>query len=130
MSKKLLMIGVTAVLLAAGSGCALFVVGGVAAAGVGGYVYIKGEVKSTEGASLDRAWPATLAAMKDLGYPIAKQGKDALAGELTAHNASGKEVYIYLKKVSDTATEISIRVGTFGDENLSRTILMKIKSHL
>jgi Protein of unknown function (DUF3568) len=129
MSNKLLMIGVTAMLLAAGSGCALFVVGGAAAAGAGGYAYVKGEVKSTEGASLDRAWQATLAAMKDLEYTVTKQGKDALAGELTARNAIGKEIYIYEKKVSDTATEISIRVGTFGDEAVSRTILMKIKSH-
>jgi hypothetical protein len=130
MSKKWLMTALAVLGLAAGSGCALFVVGGVAAAGAAGYVYVKGELKSTEGASLDKTWNATLVSMKELSFTIIKQGKDGIAGELTARTAANKDVHIYLKKLSDTATEISIRVGTFGDEELSRTILMKIKSHL
>ena len=130
MSKKLLTMGLAAMLLALASGCAVVVVGGVAAAGAAGYAYVKGELKSTEGASLDKLWNATLVTMKELSFPIIKQGKDGVAGELTARNAKGKDVYIYCKKLSDTATEITIRVGTFGDEEMSRTILMKIKSHL
>jgi hypothetical protein len=130
MTKRLLTIGLMTLMLVGGNGCALFVVGGAAAAGAGGYAYIKGEAKSTEGSSLDKTWNATLTAMKELEFPIIKQGKDAIAGELTARNATGKDIHIYEKKLSDTATEISIRVGTFGDEALSRTILMKIKSHL
>jgi len=127
MSKKLMMISLTALWLAVGSGCAVVVVGGAA---VAGYAYVKGDLKSTEGASLDKSWNATLLAMKEMSYPVTKQGKDAIAGELTARNASNKEVHIYLKKLSDTATEFSIRVGTFGDEQASITILTKIKSHL
>jgi hypothetical protein len=121
------MMALTVLLLASGSGCAVVVVGGAA---VAGYAYVKGDLKSTEGASLDKSWNATLLAMKEMSYPVTKQGKDAIAGELTARNASNKEVYIYLKKLSDTATEFSIRVGTFGDEQASITILTKIKSHL
>jgi hypothetical protein len=37
---------------------------------------------------------------------------------------------VKLEKQSDTVTEIRIRVGTFGDEALSRQILDKIKTHL
>ena len=130
MSKKLMVMALAVSLLASGSGCALFVVGGVAAAGAAGYAYVKGDLKSTEGASLDKTWNATLLAMKEMSFPIIKQGKDGIAGELTARNANNKEVYIYEKKLSDTATEVSIRVGTFGDEQASITILTKIKSHL
>ena len=122
-----MMIALAALVLASGGGCAVVVVGGAA---VAGYAYVKGDLKSTEGASLDKTWNATLLAMKEMSYPVIKQGKDAIAGELTARNASNKEVYIYLKKLSDTATEVSIRVGTFGDEQASITILTKIKSHL
>jgi hypothetical protein len=127
MSKKLMMISLAALLLASGGGCAVVVVGGAA---VAGYAYVKGDLKSTEGASLDKSWNATLLAMKEMSYPVIKQGKDAIAGELTARNASNKDVHIYLKKLSDSATEISIRVGTFGDEQASINILTKIKSHL
>ena len=49
---------------------------------------------------------------------------------LTARNASNTDINIKLKYLSNTSTEIRIRVGTFGDEAMSRTILNKINSHL
>jgi hypothetical protein len=116
--------------LLTGGGCVLFVAGAAAGAGVAGYAYVSGILKSTEQASLDHAWTATLGAMKDLEFPVTKQAKDALTGHLTARNAGDKKIDIDLKKISDKATEISIRVGTFGDENLSRVILGKIKKRL
>ena len=128
--KKTIMIGLMAGLLVLGGGCALVVVGGAAAAGVGGYAYVKGEVKTTESATLNKAWDATLAAMKDLEYPVISQGKDALSAEVTVRNASDTKITIKLAKAFETTTEIRIRVGTFGDEALSRTILEKIKKHL
>ena len=131
MKKRLvLVLSLSAVLLAGGGGCALFVVGAAAGAGAAGYAYVKGELKATEQASLDRTWAASLGAMKDLEFPITKQSKDALTGHLTARNASDKKIEIDLKKISDKATEITIRVGTFGDENLSRVILEKIRKRL
>ena len=68
--------------------------------------------------------------MKDLEYPVTSQAKDALSAELTARNASDKKIMVKLKKISDTTTEVRIRVGTFGDESLSRVVLEKIKKHL
>jgi len=130
MKNKWLMILLLTSLLAAGAGCAVLVVGGAAAAGAGGYAYVNGESKATEAASLDRTWNATLAAMKDLEFPVTSQRKDALQAELTARNASDKKIAIQLKKVSDSATEIHIRVGTFGDETVSRVIFDKINKAL
>jgi hypothetical protein len=130
MKKKLLTIGMALALLAAGNGCALFVVGAVAAGGAGTWAYVKGEIKATEQAPLDKAWTATLDAMKDLEFPVTYKAKDALAGELKAVNSSGTTINIYVKKLSESATEIRIRVGTFGDEPLSRTIITKIDNRL
>jgi hypothetical protein len=101
-----------------------------AGAGVAGYAYVNGELKSTESAPLDRAWTGTLAAMKDLEFPIVSQQKNAVQADLTVRNASDKKTTIQLKKVTEGATEIRIRVGTFGDESLSRVILEKIKKRL
>lgn len=123
------MIGAMTALLAMGSGCALVVVGGAAAA-AGGYVYVKGEVKSTESVSLEQARKATLAAMKDLQYPVISQSNDALSVELITRNASDTKITIRLAKLYETTTEIRIRVGSFGDETLSRLILDKIKKRL
>jgi hypothetical protein len=130
MTNKVLMIVSLASLMAAGSGCILFVAGAAAGAGVGTYAYVNGETKATVGASLDRSWSAALAAMKDMEFPVTSQGKDALVGELTARSGSDKKITISLKKLSDTATEIRIRAGAFGDESLSRIIFEKINQRL
>jgi hypothetical protein len=130
MKTKLMVALMLGSLLVFGSGCILFVAGAAAGAGVGGYAYVNGEVKATESASLNQTWSASLAAMKDLEFPITSQSKDALEGNLTARNASNTNISIQLKNLSNNSTEIRIRVGTFGDESLSRIILNKISSHL
>jgi hypothetical protein len=116
--------------LAAGAGCAVVVVGGAAAVGAGTYAYVNGEFKATESASLDRTWDATLAAMKTLEFPVTSQKKDALQAELTVRNSADQRIQIKLKKLSESATEVRIRVGTFGDEPLSRLIFDKIHAEL
>jgi type IV secretory pathway TrbL component len=101
-------------------GCpAVVLVGGGAAAGGGSLAYIKGELKSTEEVSLNRAWKATQTAMNDLEFHITDKGKDACDAELSAGGAGGKKIKIALKKISGTRTEIRIRVGTFLDKSLS-----------
>lgn len=117
-------------LVALGAGCAVVAVGAAAGAGAAGYAYVSGVLISTESAPLDRTWDATLAAMKDLQFPITSQRKDALQASLVARNAFDKKISIKLKKVSEQSTEVRIRVGTFGDETASRAILEKIKKRL
>ena len=130
MKVKLLVTVMMALLLTLVSGCVLFVVGAAAGAGAAGYAWVDGEIKTTEAATLDRTWSATLAAMKDLEFPLTSQAKDALEANLTARNASNKQIQITLKKLDNASTEIHIRIGTFGDESLSRLILNKINSRL
>jgi hypothetical protein len=127
---ELLITVLMALLLTLGSGCVLFIAGAAAGVGVAGYAWVNGEIKATESASLDRTWNATLAAMKDLEFPVTSQAKDAVEADLMARNASNTSIAIKLKNLSNTSTEIRIRVGTFGDESLSRIILNKINSRL
>ncbi len=127
-TKIYLAICLTAV-LALSNGCALLVIGAAAGAGAGTYAYVSGELKSNEGVAYESAYKATLAAMKDLGYAIVGNEKDALTAKITARSTGDKKIQVTLTKQSETVTEILIRVGTFGDESLSRQILEKIKSH-
>lgn len=113
-----------------GSGCAAVLIGAGAAAGVGGYAYVKGELKSVQNTSLDRAWFATQDALKELGYGITEQKKDALKAKFVARTAEDKKIEIELKSQGENSTELRIRVGTFGDEAISRQILDKIKAKL
>lgn len=129
MKTKIFLGMMLAAMLAAGSGCALLVVGAAAGAGAGTYAYVDGVLKSTETVSYDTACAATLAAMKDLGFAVVDNKKDALTDNITAVSTADKKVYVTLTKQSTTTTEIAIRVGTFGDQNQSQQILTQIKSH-
>ena len=108
------------------SGCALLVGG---AAGAGTVAYLKGELKTNEDVPIDKLWNATQAAIKEMGFAVKTEEKDALSAKLVALTADDKTININLKKRNDYLTEISIRVGTFGDESLSKKILEEIKKH-
>lgn len=108
------------------SGCALLVGG---AAGAGTFAYLEGELKSDEEISLDRLWSATQKAIKDMEFTIKTKKKDSLSAKLVALTAEEKNINIDLKRKSDNITELSIRVGRFGDESLSLKILEEIKKN-
>ena len=110
-------------------GCTAALVAGGAAAGIGTYKYIKGELQSTEKVSLDKAYQATEKAVEDLELTITSKQKDAFDGEVIARRATGKKVTIKLKRQSDSVTQIKIRVGTFGDEYISKDILDTMKKY-
>ncbi len=109
-------------------GCAALVVG--AAAGVGTVAYVNGELDTVVEANMDDAWQATEAAIKDLEFTTTESKKDAISAESTSRTAQDKSVHIRLNRETDATTRVRIRVEVFGNEDLSRTILEKIKSHL
>ena len=113
------------------TGClAAAAVGGAAVAGAGTVAYIKGELKATEEATMEQAWKATEGAVEELQFFVINKIHDAVSGELEAKTADNKTIKITLKRIGNNLTEITIRVGTFGDETLSRYILSKIEGAL
>lgn len=89
-----------------------------------------GSLDSVENAPLDRTYVAAQAALKDLEFSTTTATKDALEGRVEAETSSEKSVTIKLKRVTDTATEVKIRVGTFGDQKVSLLLLEKLRTHL
>ncbi len=113
------------------TGClAAAAVGGGAVAGAGTIAYIKGELKSTEGYPFATVWDATVKAVEQLEFIVVNKVSDAVSGKYEVVTADNKTVHIDVKRVGDNITEIKIRVGTFGDETLSRYILNKIQSNI
>ena len=114
------------------SGCLapLVLVGVGAGAGIGSYRYVNGEIVGIVDGSFEKTWNATLLSFKDLSFSVNGKSKFATEGEINAVNLSGKKVVAKLKKISDTSTEVRIRIGTFGDETQAHAILNKIGSNL
>ncbi len=130
MKTKLLSLFVAVMAVFFGNGCVLLLVGGAAAAGAGAVMYVDGELKADEATSLVQANKATLATLKDLQFALVGNVASPLQIKLTVRTSTDQKIVITLNKQSETVTEIRVRVGTFGDEPLSRTILDKIKTHL
>ena len=113
------------------TGClAAVAIGGGAAVGAGTIAYLKGELKSTEGYSFSRVWAATVKTVEELDFIVVNKVSDAISGQYECVTADNKKVHINVKRIGDNITEITIRVGTFGDETLSRYILNKIQSNI
>jgi len=110
------------------AGCLGLVAG--AAAGAGAVAYIRGELKATEEAPIDKVVAATKAAIADLEFTLIKAEADAYSGKVTAETARGNDIAISLKRKGDNMTKIGIRVDELGDEELSRLILDKIEARL
>jgi hypothetical protein len=113
----------------AGTGCIVLAVGGAAAAGAGTIAYIKGELTATEEVSLEQAYFAFRKAMSDLEYPITDQAKDAHSAYVKALSAADKTIKLNLEKVAHDVTKVGIRVGVFGNEDISRLLLDKARAN-
>jgi len=127
---RILLIASAAISLVMLNGCALFLIGGAAAAGAGTVYYLDGELKDTESVSIEKVRAASVAGLKDLKFAIVSDTADALSAKIIARTSSDTKIQVTLTKQSPTLTEIRIRVGTFGDEQMSRQILHKIKARL
>ena len=115
------------------SGCSrqmLILGGAAAAAGAGTYAYIKGDLKRTYESPMARAWNATVKAVEEMKLTIESKQHDAFSGIIKGKMADGKRLEINLKRLSESTTEIGIRIGTFGDRQKSETIHEKILSKL
>jgi hypothetical protein len=101
-----------------------------AGAGAGTVAYVRGELQTSYAASFNRTWEASLVALKDLGITVYNTEKDATEGNIEATKADGTKVKINLKPAGTDITAVKIRVGIFGDEEVSRTISNQISKRL
>ena len=111
-------------------GCLAVAVVGGAAAGAGVVYWIEGALRTTLGHPIRQVHDATVETLKNIGVGIVADKTEAFNGEIESALRGGSDVRINLKAVSSTATEITIRVGTFGDRNQSDMVLHAIETRL
>ncbi len=109
------------------SGCIAVAAG---AAGAGAVAYIRGELDASLGNSYESVVSATGRALNQLEFATIGTRKDALSANLTARTARDKKIEIEVTRVGNELTRVQIRIGVFGDEAMSLTILEKIKANL
>ncbi len=107
------------------AGCAVLAIGAAAGAGAAGYAYATRTVVQTHNGNSNITWSATHLALADLNLPVAKSDPKKLT--LESLSPEKDRIYISLepKNVPATggrtfyATDVAVRVGVFGDHELS-----------
>ena len=117
------MLSLSAILLT--SGCL------VAAAGAaGGVLYAKGDLESTLAATPAKVAAATEKAFAELKISKTSAVSSDLDAEIIGRSATDKKITVTSKAKGEKFSSISIRVGTFGDKDISQVIFDKIKKNL
>ena len=108
-----MMVGGLALTALTTTSCLLFVAG--AGAGVGAVAYYDNELCSSRDVTVDRAWDAAHAAMKEMEYTVipAETHKDATGGVVQGRNSHDQVVRVKLTRQTEKTTEIRVRVGAF-----------------
>jgi tartrate dehydratase alpha subunit/fumarate hydratase class I-like protein len=125
MKQTLLAIALLSVLAA---GCAPLIVG---AAGAGaGVAYLRGSLNATFPATVAQVTEATDIALNRMMMTEVSVVGDATGAEVRARSATDDRIRIDIDPAGTGVTEISIRVGTFGDQAKSQMIYDEIRDTL
>lgn len=128
MSARRLLIALLLGISAAGlTGCVAVVAAGAAGTGVAWY---RGRLEANLDHNIEAVFAASQKALNQLEFANISNKKSAVDAEIVSRTALDKKVEITLQKVTDRSTKIMIRVGVFGDETLSMSILDKVKAAL
>src|SRR3989339_1413981 len=111
-------------------GCTIGWILGGAAAGIGTYSYLNGELEVKYPVGFDKAWQGAVTAMEQLQFTKESSNRDGLAGKLEARRGDGTPITISFELISDKVTSIRVRVGMFGDQEISARIHERIKENL
>jgi hypothetical protein len=109
------------------TGCVVVAAG---AAGAGAVAYVRGEMQASVEHNLGTTFAASQRALQNLQFARIDDRQSGVDAQLISRTALDKRVEIKLKKVTDGLTKVHIRVGVIGDQELSLTILEKIKAEL
>ena len=120
--------GFLSVLILSASGCIPLVIG--AAAGVGGYAWMQGELAQDLSAATERVHRASSKAMRDLKIAVYEDTGDRISARIVAKFTDGTDVNIQINAKTEYQSVIKIRVGVLGDKEKSELILNAIKKRL
>ena len=112
------------------SGCAALFVGAAAGGATAGTLYYQGELKADLDATPQQVVTATEKAFRDLIWAKESAQASATDGLATAPTATGKPVKVTVEMKTPKVSTLGIRIGTFGDENLSRLLYERINAFL
>ncbi len=109
-------------------GCELALIGTGAGLGVGAYRYIEGSVARMYPLSYDSAWDAANKALASLYISVSNSINEGSKGTIEAVEKDGTKVVVRLEDKGQNVTDISVRVGFWGNTKEAERIHEEIKT--
>jgi hypothetical protein len=109
------------------TGCLAIAAAGAAGAGV---AYAKGDSSNTVEGTPPQVAMAAEHAFLQMGMVVVSNRSSMVDCEVIARTAQDEKVDVVAKAQTDRFSEVSVRVGTFGDDSLQSQVLMKIRENL
>jgi hypothetical protein len=103
---------------------------GVSAVQAGTMAFVNGDIEVAFRVPLNDAFAAGHRALQRLEVPVEKESLYEGIAFLTGKLADGRRIKIVLVKQSAVLTKFSLRVGTFGDQPVSRLVMAQIQEEL
>ncbi len=110
------------------TGCVAFAVG--AAAGAGGYAYVKGNLERNYDHTVSELYKAALKAFKNLNIEKTEAEREEHAAYLYGLNDEGKKVKVIIEALTERSSKLEVRVGILGDKLRSQEIITVIENKL
>jgi hypothetical protein len=101
---------------------------GIAQAGTSSF--IQGTLQSAVDRPMEQVFEAAKRALAKLGYESTREDISEFYAQLQSNQSDGSTIVIKLKKSSPKVTGVSIRVGLWGDNAVSRLIFIEIEKEL
>jgi hypothetical protein len=92
--------------------------------------YTLGAYSTNVDSTPDKVTAAAAKAADDLQLLNIASSGTKVDGTVSAQNANGDKIVITIAQSGDNVSSVSIRVGTTGDEAVSKELVDHIKSHL
>jgi hypothetical protein len=128
MFRKLFNLFFVSVLLLNSSGCVALVAG--AAGGTGTAFWLGGKISEEVNVSKDKAYKAAKSALEAMRLEITKTTVKEDVAQIRGKYTDERAIWIDVKKITETSSQIEIRVGMKGDKEASTKILNRIKRYL
>jgi hypothetical protein len=111
-------------------GCLLVAAGAAGGAAAGGILFYQGELKTSEHATPPEIVAAAKTALENMYIAVVSSTSDELSGEVIGRTSTDERIRIVVQYQAEGISEVGIRVGTWGNEEVSRRILNEIEKGL
>lgn len=103
----------------------------IQAVSAGAGAFVNGEIQAAWTVPIDNLWPAGEATLRELEFEVVSiRRRNQKFGLMFAKDLSGRSIEISMKSITPEVTRFTIRVGTFGDEPVSRLIVRQLEIEL